>query len=270
MPRARNAATAEMEQSEGYLASVSDLMAALIFVFILTVAVFALRLAETVEELTDSRQARADIVLTLAEKIKSVVAIEVAPEHGVLHIREADEDGTHQGISFPVGRADPTPQSGKAIGALAHALAEVLPCYVSGSQSDAQRVHARRPQHCGALVQPEPCEDKDASKVDTLLIEGHTDKQPFVDRMSGVDHNLDLSSQRAAAVFREMTACQPVLEQFANTSERRILGVSGYGAYRQEFESDDKNRRIDLRFMMELPEARGANDVIRDVQQAEE
>jgi len=65
-PRGRRGALAE-EYGEGYLASVSDLMAGLIFIFVITLMVFALQLAEE--------------KAVHAEKTQELVAAKVTREH---------------------------------------------------------------------------------------------------------------------------------------------------------------------------------------------
>ncbi len=65
---------------------------------------------------------------------------------------------------------------------------------------------------------------------------------------------------RAAGIRQMMVSCEPELESLRNTQDLRIVSVSGYGdtrLVRPDAELDEENRRIDLRFLMELPRSDG-------------
>src|SRR5690606_17475610 len=96
-----------------------------------------------------------------------------------------------------------------------------------------------------------------------LQIEGHTDTIPFgqqaVSRFNG---NLELSAARAAHIHGLLGSFEPALLRLLNGDELPLLGVAGYGPDRRlpELTGDDaRQRRIDLRFIMEPP--RGARPV---------
>ena len=254
MPR-RSSVESEPVAGEGYLGSVSDLMAALIFVFILTVAVFALRLAQaeqTVQEILSTvTETRAEMLEEIKERLSSLgIDVLVVPEQGVLRIRE-------NGIYFDSGAAWPVGKNARNVGKIAHVLAEVLPCYVAERRSNqAIGANATRPAYCDeSALELLPCDVPDEARLETALIEGHTDPKPI---RGGFRDNLDLSSARAGQVFRMMTECEPSLETLLNSNNLRILGVSGYAERRRVSPVDAENRRIDLRFMMELPNLDGA------------
>ncbi len=250
MSRRRQYNRADSDSSDSYLGSVSDLMAALTFVFILTVAVFALRLAETQERVDQIimtiQESRERLVMEIQARLdKDEIKVYVDPDQGVLRILE-------NGIYFVTAEESPAPGYQKNVGKLARVLAEVLPCYVQ-LNAPASRPATARPAYCdSSMPSPLTCTSED-SKVDTVLIEGHTDRQPFRGRTGG---NLDLASRRAQEVFRMITVCEPSLETLFNSNDLRVVGVSGYGEHRPVSPSaaDDENRRIDLRFMMELPD----------------
>jgi len=88
------------------------------------------------------------------------------------------------------------------------------------------------------------------------LIEGHTDQLP-VRRGNRFLDNLELSSMRAAEILRMVEACEPTLQGLWNTEKLQVISTSGYGATRLAIRDDptaEENRRIDLRFLMELPQ----------------
>ena len=73
-----------------------------------------------------------------------------------------------------------------------------------------------------------------------------------------ISDNMDLSALRATNTFRAMYAAAPTLRLLHNRSGSAILSVSGYGEARPIARGNDaaaksKNRRIDVRFLMETP-----------------
>jgi flagellar motor protein MotB len=103
-----------------------------------------------------------------------------------------------------------------------------------------------------------------------LFIEGHTDKDP----LNGgglMKDNLDLSVVRATNTYRALIAQQPDLDTLCSRRIGRciqVLSVSGYGDHRPAELGDDaaskaRNRRIDLRILMQTPRA---DDVQQKVQ----
>ena len=256
--------------SENYLANVSDLVSGLIFVLILTLAVFALRLAEMTDvfadrtrELTSNRLTQAQILQDLRERIEeSGLRVEIVPAQGILRLSE-------NAISFPFGGE--TPINLANVGHLARALAEVVPCFVP-VRSEAPAAanteeggagpgdpDARAPNR--SFCQPRDdsavyvCPDL-PGRVDTVLIEGHTDSVPVAPGVR-FRNNLELSSMRAANVHRMIVACEPAIESLFNSTGTPILSTSGYGSTRPVGDDPEgaENRRIDLRFLLEPPVA---------------
>jgi flagellar motor protein MotB len=92
--------------------------------------------------------------------------------------------------------------------------------------------------------------------LETVLIEGHTDKRPISNRK--YPDNDQLSTERALAVFGELLRLQPGLDALRNADgSYPLLGVSGFGARRPLPEAQGGtdaeyalNRRIDLRFIL--------------------
>jgi len=259
-PYRRRGALAE-EYGEGYLASVSDLMSGLIFIFVITLAVFALRLARTTVEheektrqLVSAKQTREHILIDIKERLMRFgVRVEIIPEQGVLRLSE-------EGIHFPSGSTQPRPDHAPRVGRLAKVLAEVLPCYVASRGAESASQELSRPVYC--VDTPAPPEEYVCNResfpahLETVLIEGHTDQLPVRDGNRFLD-NLELSSMRAAEILRMVEACEPSLKGLWNTENLRVISTSGYGATRPAIREDptaEENRRIDLRFLMELPQ----------------
>lgn len=227
-------------EEESYFISMSDLMVGLLFVFMILLVYFSLQFRQVHEQYVGGNEARAKVVVDLAERLKRRgVPVIVEPSKGILRLPED--------LLFPSGQADLTTDGRQAIAVVADELSKVLPCYsFPRSKSD--------------------CEQS-SHTVEALFVEGHTDG----DLMSGrgqIRDNLDLSAMRATNTFRALVGAKPSLAQFRNASDRQgtpVLSVSGYGATRPvaeetTLEGKAKNRRIDLRFLMTPPKSESEQD----------
>ena len=255
---------------QNYLASVSDLVSALIFVFIIMLAVFAYQLASVTSDLVSSHETRDRILRDIAVRLEeSGMRVKVVSDQGVLRLSD-------NAINFPLGKKTPNNAHLPNVGRLAQAIAEVVPCYVADerpAQSMAARNNATRndaaiestpPGYCRPPATPESYDCRESGlrwRLETLLIEGHTDNIP-VSSDSPIEDNLELSSMRAATVYRMIRSCEPRVEYLLNTDGHQVLSTSGYG-YSRPATSDEsrmnENRRIDLRFLMEPPQG-GSRD----------
>lgn len=243
------------EQSGGgYLATVSDLVAGLVFVFILMLAFFAYQLADVTEDLTGEGDTRRQILLDIAERLeRQGLRVEVLYEQGVLRLSE-------NAVNFPSGGEEPVPTHRRNVGYLARAIAEVVPCYLASTE-DVQVTDGqpRDASYCTTAADPNSysCDREQFPwLVETLLIEGHTDDTPVLPG-SRYPNNRSLSSMRAATVHEMIEWCEPGTEGFLNADGYPILSTSGYGATRpvsDGTESRQENRRIDLRFLLEPPQ----------------
>ena len=256
-------------EGQSYLASVSDLVSALIFVFIIMLAVFAFQLANVIEdqakvteELTASDETRNRMLQDIKSRLEeSGMRVQVLADQGILRLSD-------NAINFPSGSEIPVPEHHVNVGRLAQAIAEVVPCYVAPTESvspalgDGDSIDVEHgddsPVYCQPKADPTgyPCRDREYPwLLETLLIEGHTDDVPVAAGNRFRD-NLELASMRAATVHRMIVVCEPGLEGLLNTDEYPILSTSGYGYARPvtlDPERARDNRRIDLRFLLEPP-----------------
>jgi flagellar motor protein MotB len=97
------------------------------------------------------------------------------------------------------------------------------------------------------------CGETGSTTVETVFIEGHTDRTGTADR------NWSLSTERAVVTYRLIETAEPTLATLVNRDGNQIISVSGYGPTRpvtSDPTPDDfaPNRRIDLRFVMETDE----------------
>ena len=266
-PRASRS-TDQDGDGQNYLATVSDLVSAFIFVFIIMLALFALRLATATEEqanvtseLMAAGETRDHIVTEIATRLEaSGIRVQVLLDQGVLRLSE-------NAINFPSGSETPVAHNRINVGSVARAIAEVVPCHVSGEAPDTTaRTPADEvttdggsiPEYCQMPADPSAYDCRERRfpwLLETLLIEGHTDNVPVAPGQRFRD-NLELSSMRAATVHRMIAACEVGVEHLVNGDGYPILSTSGYGDTRPatlDPQRTDDNRRIDLRFLLEPP-----------------
>lgn len=249
-----NGQLTDFGESVDYLSSVSDVMAGLLFVFILVLIVFAIQfkgqtasLAETerhrsriIEELTQNNELRRELLSQISEALRERgVIVQVDLERGILRLPES--------ILFPLGSAKLEPAGVRAIRILGEELSKVLPCF---SKNPPESVSG--------------CRVEQAGKVEAVFVEGHTDNIP-IGYMSAYPDNWSLSSARAIATFQTLVQFQPVLDELRNSHEVPLFGVAGYADRRPVASNNDENdrrlnRRIDLRFIMTSPEAPGEEE----------
>ena len=237
----------------GYLVSVGDVMAGLLFVFILTALVFALQLSQATADFSQATTAAADEEAKLTIEVQRYeaaddarrnlleqlekallavhVEVDVDKERGVLRLPD-------KVIRFEVGDKEYRTEDEPNVRELGRVLSEVLPCFST---------RASEPD----------CADRNPAKarLEAVFVEGHSDNQPY----QGVfETNLGLSAARAQYTFEKMTGegteGSAGLAELRNPGEERLFGVSGYGDERPISDRHDLNRRIDLRFIMAPPE----------------
>jgi len=261
--------------AEGYFASVSDLMVGILFVFLLMLSVFALnyRVAERDQEVSRARfdieKARADRVGELLEQAAAQLQQDIEASSNARDRLLATLETTlsQRGIQVWVDRqagilhlpgdllfdtlsATLGPRQRDSVGIVANALARILPCFTP-------------------ITDRTSCDPPNLPVLETVLVEGHTDRRPIGVAGTGFRDNDQLSTERALAVFAELRRAQPSLDALRNADgSYPLLGVSGFGDRRPlpqaqgSTEADyGLNRRIDLRFLLartaELERLRG-------------
>ena len=224
-----------VEEEESYFISMADMMVGLLFVFIILLLYFALQFQQKSKALSDAGEVRAHILTDLKRQIARAdpkLDVQIDTRTGVLRLPAA--------VLFAKGDYRLSPAGSQAVGVVARAMRDVLPCYTW-------------PQRTAG------CTYRSESVIDAIFVEGHTD----ADALAGsgpISDNMDLSALRATNTFRAMAAAEPLLNRLHNRDARPILSVSGYGPDRPVAAGEDeaaksRNRRIDLRFLMETPKA---------------
>ena len=242
------------EQDESYFISMTDLMVGMLFIFVILLMAFALNLKEQETKLraqetklTQTDTARAQMLRDIEASLKKKgIPVVVLPESGVLRLPEQ--------VLFDVGRSDLQPQGALAVSKLGEALLEVLPCYAGP-------------------ITPATCSTRAFGRLESVFIEGHTDNRPI----AGVpDGNWQLSFARARAVYRELAQRDPQIEDLRNDkgeqkgAGEKLLGISGYADQRPAESNNSPagqqaNRRIDLRFIMAIPDLEHHSNSIKSL-----
>ena len=234
---------AEVEE-ENYFVSMTDMMVGLVFIFIIMLMYFALQFQDITDKMKGADQERTEILEQLRQTLKAKgVKVTIDTQNGILRLPAA--------ILFDSGRVELKPDGKIAVGHLADALAEILPCYTDARE--------------GASPRPTTCRDT-AYRIESVYVEGHTD----ADRLAGAGmmrDNLDLSAFRATNTFRALIDYR---EEIGTRCTRRgadcaaVLSVSGYGSERPintgatDEAKKSSNRRIDLRLVMVTPDSKSA------------
>jgi len=274
----------EEPEGESYLASLSDLMVGMLFVFILMLMAFALtyRTAQDANErstkqldsqlniqtkknveLEQEKQKIADnnAVLTAAQKLLNE-NLEIRrnllqqlkrdlSERGVQVIID-EQNGVlrlPEDFLFDSGKAELREGGVDKLRKLASLMAGVLPCYAK----------VGLPPHV-------PCPKGVRPVLEAIYVEGHTDNRPI--RSSQFENNWALSTARAVKTYGALVGSEPTLLRLENQDGQSLLGVSGYGEERPVARNDEEegralNRRIDLRFLLAAPSA----EAIRAIQE---
>lgn len=252
----RRRTPAESDEGTSYWISFSDLMAALLAIFVLAVVVLALNLSsqqqalssqqeaveaqhddfqQQIQELQSSEQVRAEMVHEIEEELeRQGIEVHVSENNSVLSIPSAqlgfeaaeyEISSDYEDVSLTIGRA----------------------------VSDAIR-SGDRYEH-----------------LDTVFVEGHTDNVAF-DGLQGTG-NWGLSTFRAISLWGLWEEQLPESEQLSDlysSSGHQLFSVSGYGETRPTTEDQDddseraRNRRIDIRFTIVRPTSEDMEDLERD------
>ena len=110
-------------------------------------------------------------------------------------------------------------------------------------------------------------------KWEAVYVEGHTDDVPI--RTPEFASNWELSSARAINTFKALINAEPNLAHLTNPLGRSLFGISGYGEKRPVAdnatgEGRQKNRRIDIRFVMAYPSQAEIEEMERKLKQSTE
>lgn len=244
----RTSSTTSHDVVSSYEMSIGDLMAGLLFIFIITLMVFVLSHQEKVkralDDLQHSKLVRTEMLQDIRDQLTALgIEVEVDVEHGILHL-------TENAIHFKSAKASLSEREQEKVRSVATVLADVLPRFaILGGVADTTQTEF-------------------SGKLESVFIEGHTDNVPY-SRAGSYHDNWELSAARAIYIYRLLIAYEPVLESLINTEAYPLFSISGYGESRPrnryaEPTPDPANRRIDIRVIMTPP--RNDLDVTRMLQ----
>jgi chemotaxis protein MotB len=232
----------QKEGEANYFASMTDMTIGVLFILIIMIAYFAHQNSTQnpiLIYIDQGEQERKGIANTVAKGLRerNIDAIVSPKNPGVVTLRGAN--------LFVRGESDLAPEARQTISYLAQVIRDQTGCFVI--QGEAQKNDVT----CNP------------SKVfiEAIFVEGHTDDQPVKNMLK--DHsknNLELSARRATNTHDTLMQSAPELNNFRNLDGEPVLSVAAYGEQRPvvpntDEQSRDKNRRIDIRFVMWVPKS---------------
>ena len=242
----------QLEPEDNYLASVSDLMSALLFVFILALIVACININNATEGLKKS-QASIDEILNiyhgnnvarahLLERIRDKV---LQKSEGKLHLQVDESRGVlripESAVTFKIGKSSLDEHNINNLNLIGSILAEELICYQQEHFDSAYCLKT----------------NKEHRTIDAIFIEGHTDNQRYAYDVSD-QKNRELSTQRSNAAYYWMIYRNKTLKSLTNPKDEHLFSLSGYGSERplnkyDKPRADPANRRIELRVLFTPP-----------------
>jgi len=246
--RPRSARSSGKSETEGgYLASASDLMIGLLFVFIILVVVLALEQRKNQQEIEGVRGAadpRKAVTAEIGRALQgSGIKVSVDETSGVISLPSD--------TLFDLGESTLSPQAQQSILGARARLAEVLACYVHS------QLAALKARDCP--------KNPGRHEIDTIFLEGHTDSRPML--RNGMD-NLSLSFNRARAIHQLLLGADSPLGPYKNAGKQPLFSFSAYGDSRllpQVPGEDASNRRVDMRIVLKY---QSINDTLQNIARA--
>lgn len=237
-----------VDEENPYWISFSDLMSALLVVFILAAVALIIELTQTqkkierdIEQLKHAEQARRDILHEIRDELaKQNIEVLIADNDTVLRIPESTLAFASNSYDLPAD--ENVRASVLIIGRVLHAA-------------------INRP------FNPSVTDKKRFDFLDTVFIEGHTDSVP-TKRIKG---NWGLSTFRAISLWEYWGAeleVSPSFSEMSNAFGDKLFSVSGYAATRRANDVEEtredrrENRRIDIRFTVKRPRISELEDIV--------
>lgn len=270
-------------EDENYFVSMTDMMVGMLFLFIIMLMMFALNFRMGDEDAERVRKCLQDVVNenatlsadvnikigTIQDTIRGPIeALQVAADQrqklltdikaqleaqGIQQVEIDEKNGvirlSERAVRFELNKAELDSIARDNVARIARVLKPII-----------ERYSACRD---GATDQ---CADHKGAVLETVFLEGHTDATGVADPELRDRSNWQLSTERASNTYREILTNQPELRQFRNRRGEQILSVAGYSSTRPIAVADDKeswarNRRIDLRFVMDAETKYGIDDI---------
>ncbi|SGZ02139.1 OmpA/MotB family protein [Moritella viscosa] len=224
---------ASVDEENPYWISFSDLMSAILVIFILATLALIIELTQRtqdidagIDELKKAEQARQDILHEVKDELAKInIKVLIADNETVIRIPE-------ETLSFRSGQ-------------------DAIPDEMMDSVKS-----------IGVMLRTAIMRNERFKYLDTVFIEGHTDSIPIKFGKYKTKGNWGLSADRAITVWKLWSVelgVSPSLNELLNHSGQNLFSVSGYAATRRVQlvertpEQRAGNRRIDIRFTVKMP-----------------
>jgi len=229
-----------VDEENPYWISFSDLMSALLVIFILATVALIIeltdksnRIDESITQLQNAEQARKDILNEVKDELKKLnIKVYIAENDSVLRIPDTTLTFSSNSYDIPGGSEDQ--KTIKSIGTVIYQAIN-KPLNTSGDSSQRFKY------------------------LDTIFIEGHTDSLQTKKFKFG---NWELSTLRANSLWKfwgQQRYASKSLGEMKNAFGQTLFSVSGYAASRRlnlvekTSKQRKQNRRIDIRFTIKRP-----------------
>ena len=219
------------EVKDPYSISISDLMAGVLIIFILALVSMILVYKESIENIKNINEQRAQILEEIHKKLpaEDKERVKLDAKNGILRI---DADGISNFSTqeqkatavFKLNESKLTPEGERLITDISEVILKM--------KNDSQYAPKWK-------------------VVDTIMIEGHTDSLPLnIDGRT----NMDLSTERASYTWKFMDYKSGyAFSSMTNHDGQKLFSIAGYGEQRPLPNIDSKdssNRRIEFRFIV--------------------
>lgn len=241
MKRSRRGFAANVDEENPYWMSFSDIMSALLVIFILASVILMLQLTIKEQELEQTTTELEDEIeqLRRAEEVRRNI------------LTEAAEELRRRGIQVELSENDTVLRISNELLGFDSGSDEIKPEF----QTTAFEI--------GSVLQSLIAQGDRAEYLDTIFVEGHTDSRAFYDPRCGVEKgNWCLSAFRAISLWQFWEETLPEAQRLSlllNKAGDPLFSVSGYAATRRAVSQEDEesdfeqNRRIDIRFTVRRP-----------------
>lgn len=237
--RLRRPSATNVDEENPYWMSFSDIMSALLVIFILASVILILQIMEKEQKFDQEI-----FLLERAEEVRRTI------------LEEAAEELKKRGIRVEISENNTVLRIPNELLGFDTAAFDVQPRY----QSTAREI--------GQVLNSVLSKDDRVEYLDTVFVEGHTDSRAFRGFMG--KGNWGLSTFRAISLWQFWDDSLPPnnqLSRFTNKDGDPLFSVSGYADTRpvsevQTTESDyQRNRRIDIRFTIRRPTSEDYEEV---------
>jgi flagellar motor protein MotB len=245
-----NRRSSSADEDNPYWMSFSDIMAALLVIFILATIIFMMELIqksrkwdEVIEEIAKAEEVRKSIIKEIETELREKnIPVKVIDNDTVLRIPE-------HVLTFNSGSSE-------------------LPMDIK-TRTTAKEI--------GSTLYKAISKAERWKFLDTIFVEGHTDPDAYNNKM--LKGNWGLSTMRAISLWQFWNDATPKggkLDALINHRGKKLFSVSGYAATRRSCENAcnksesskkayEKDRRIDIRFTVRRPAIKEYKEVIKKV-----